>query len=114
VLPDAIDSTYIEFMIFNMFKIDIMNYIHIKAQLAKEFHIQPSEIDIMPAWEYELFTKEISNAVKEDNKRNEEQMNGSSMNDIRKSPEYRNIERMQRSSSNIKTPKMPDIRIPKM
>ena len=50
-----------------LFRIDIVNFIKIKAILSKEFHIQPSEIEMMPAWEYEMFVKELNNIVKEEN-----------------------------------------------
>ena len=58
---NKIDNTYLETAIFNLFTIDLVQFIHVKAVLAKEFHIQPSEIEKMPAWEYELFMKEINN-----------------------------------------------------
>ena len=52
----------------------MLNYVKVKSILAKEFHIQPSELDRMPAWEYELFVKEINQAVKEENERNQKEM----------------------------------------
>lgn len=112
----VIDNTYIESAIFNMFKIDILNYIKIKAILAKEFHIQPSEIDSMPAWEYELFTKEINNAVKEENERNKQEMDKSGVGDAKKMVDPKNAKRYQ-SSSMPKMPSMPSMgsfKIPKM
>ena len=99
-----------------MFKIDILNYIKIKAILAKEFHIQPSEIDSMPAWEYELFTKEINNAVKEENERNKQEMDKSGVNDAKKMVDPKNAKRYQNSSM-PKMPSMPSMgsfKIPKM
>ena len=63
----VLDNSYIESALFSLFKIDIINYIKVKSILAKEFHIQPSEIDKMPAWEYELFMREINTLVKEEN-----------------------------------------------
>ena len=99
------DQSYIEVAIFGLFKIDILNYIKVKALLAKEFHIQPSEIDLMPAWEYELFMKEINAAVKEENKRNETETNNPIYKDAQKMANYKNIEKMQKQS----TPKMPSM-----
>ena len=69
-----LDQTFIETAIFSLYKIDLLNLIKVKASLAKEFHIQPSELDRMPAWEYELFMKEINQAVKEENERNKAEM----------------------------------------
>ena len=57
-----------------LFKIDIKNYIQIKAILAKQFHIQPSELDNMPVWEYEIFVGEINDMVKEENAKNKAEM----------------------------------------
>ena len=92
-------------MIFNLFKIDIMNFIKVKAILAKEFHIQPSELDAMPAWEYELFMKEINNAVKEENDRNKQEMDKSGISDVQKMTNPNSVKRMQNSAM----PKMGNI-----
>ena len=54
---------------------------------------------MMPAWEYELFMKELNAAVKEDNKRNEQEMNNSGYKDVQKMANIKNIERMQRNMS---------------
>lgn len=100
-----LDNTYIETAIFGLFRIDLMNYIKVKSILAKEFHIQPSEIDKMPAWEYELFMKEINQAVKEDNDRNKKEMEKAGLDKIDKmnNPGY------MQSMQNKYTPKMPSI-----
>lgn len=103
-----LDNSYIESAIFNMFKIDIVNLIKIKVSLAKEFHIQPSEIDKMVFWEYELFMKELNASVKEDNKRQEKEMENSGYGDIKKMTDYKSIERQYKSSM-PKLPPMPKI-----
>ena len=101
------DQTFIETAIFGLYKIDLLNLIKVKASLAKEFHIQPSEIDIMTVWEYELFMKELNNMVKEQNKQNEDDMNKSGYNRMN-DPNY--LSRMQKSyMKDIKTPKMPSM-----
>jgi hypothetical protein len=104
----VLDNSYIESAIFNMFKIDIVNLIKIKVSLAKEFHIQPSEIDKMVFWEYELFMKELNTSVKEDNRRQEKEMENSGYGDIKKMTNYKNIE-SQYKSSMPKLPPMPKI-----
>ena len=107
-----LDNSYIESAIFNMFKIDIVNLIKIKVSLAKEFHIQPSEIDKMVFWEYELFMKELNASVKEDNKRQEKEMENSGYGDIKKMTDYKSIERQYKSSlssGSFKMPPMPKI-----
>jgi hypothetical protein len=104
-------TSHIEFLIFNLFKIDVLNFIKVKANLAKDFHIQPSETDNMPAWEYELFMRELNNAIKEDNKRHEQESEGSNS-DFKRMTNLRNIERMQKSAmskSNMNNFKLPKI-----
>lgn len=83
---------------------DIIEHIKIKATLAKQFHIQPSEIDKMPYWEYMYFIEMINNMVKEENEAQEEQ-----------AKKY-NIQGNMRSikkSQNLQPPKTPTMpRIP--
>lgn len=88
-----------------------MNYIKVKSILAKEFHIQPSEIDKMPAWEYELFMKEINQAVKEENDRNKKEMDNAGIDKVQKMSDPKYMQSMQ----NKYTPKMPSMpSIPKL
>lgn len=73
-----------------------------KALLAKQFHIQPSEMDILPAWEYELFIKQLNDIVKEENDKQKSEMKKYHVN------EYMDMARpgnMNKMMSNI-TPKM--------
>ena len=78
-------------MIFSLFKIDILNIIKVKALMAKEFHIQPSEIDIMPVWE--IFMKNINEIVKEENDRNKQEMDKAGIKDAQKMSNPKNIQR---------------------
>ena len=87
-----------------------MNFIRTKAILAKEFHIQPSELDNMPTWEYELFVKEINNAVKEENDRNKKEMDESGYNDAKKMTNPSYLSKMQKDSM----PKMSNFSMPKI
>ena len=87
-----------------------MNFIRTKAILAKEFHIQPSELDNMPIWEYELFVKEINDAVKEENDRNKKEMDESGYNDAKKMTNPAYLNKMQKDSM----PKMPNVSMPKI
>ena len=66
-----------------------MNFIKIKSILAKEFHIQPSELDKMPAWEYELFIKEINKSVQEENERNQKEMDKAGYDKIQKMSDFK-------------------------
>lgn len=103
-------------MIFSLFKINIINFIKVKAVLAKEFHIQPSELEVMPAWEYELFLKEINNIVKDENDRTKQEMDKAGIKDAQKMANPNNIARMQKAAipKMPTTPQMPKVIAPKM
>ena len=55
-------------------RIDIMGLIKLKASLSKAFHIQPSEIDAMPMWEFELYIKQLNELVEEENNKQQKEM----------------------------------------
>lgn len=100
-----LNSSCIEYCIFSLFKIDIVNFIKNKASLAKNFHIQPSELDIMPMWEYELFISELNNQVKEENDRQQKEMDNYNIPDPRK---LSNPQSLMKSYNGIsKTPSIP-------
>lgn len=108
----VLDNSYIEFAIFGLFKIDLINYIKIKTTLAKEFHIQPSEIDRMPAWEYELFMQELNRMVKEENEKNKQEMDKAGLDKAQKMSDPNYMAKQQRQMmpkmSNFGSmPKMP-------
>jgi hypothetical protein len=107
-----LDNTYIESAIFGLFKIDISNYIKVKSLLAKEFHIQPSEIDAMPAWEYELFMREINQAVKEENERNKAEMDKAGYDKAQKMSDPRYAQKMTQNQM-LKMPNMGSFKPPK-
>ena len=90
-----------------------MNYIKVKSLLAKDFHIQPSEIDKMPAWEYELFMKEINQAVKEENERNQKEMDKAGVDKMQKMSDPKHMQSMQNkyipNMGSFKMPSMPKL-----
>ena len=97
-----LDNSYLETAVYALYKINIINHITNKAALAKNFHIQPSEIDKMPMWEYELFMKALNDQVKEENEQQKKEMDKYDMPDPKK---------LSNPSSIMKsyTPKMPSI-----
>lgn len=111
----VLDNSYIESAIFALFKIDIVNFIRIKMSLAKNFHIQPSEIDNMVAWEYEIFMIELNNAIKEDNEQNKKQMSDYGVDDIKQmsSPGYMSKMYQNASGKMPSLPNMGSFNIPK-
>ena len=94
--------------IYKLFAIDIINLVKTKAALSKNFRIQPSEIDAMPYWEFELYLKALNEQVEEENKANQEQMDKYKINDTMKSLSSGKTPGMPSSNSNMGMPKMPD------
>ena len=84
-----------------------MNLIQIKTSLAKNFHIQPSEIDKMPMWEYEMFIKEMNKQVKDENEKQQADMDKYNVKDYMKQSNPKNIQKMSQ-------PKMPSFKPPKI
>lgn len=71
--------------------------------MAKNFHIQPSEIDLMPMWEYELFIKYLNESVEEENKSQQAEMDKYKIND------YKKMADPSRMNKNMFQPKMPSM-----
>ena len=100
-----LDTSYIESCIFGLMSLDLTQLIKSKALLAKNFHIQPSEIDLLPMWEYEMFVQFINDAVKTENEEQKREM---------EQGEYKNLKKMANPSyvqkmANSKMPKMPSM-----
>lgn len=106
-IVERIDNSFIEKAIISLWMIDIRNLVTNKVQLAKNFHIQPSEIDKMPMWEYEMFMKILNEIVDEDNKKQEKDMDKYEINKYKKMTNPSNMNKMM----NPKMPSMPNINI---
>lgn len=85
----------------SLFQVNITRMIQNKASLAKNFHVQPSEIDRMQYWEYEMFIKELSDLVEQENKQQEEQLDKYHVKDLT------DPKRVDRMTAAPKMPKMP-------
>ena len=79
--------------------------IQIKTSLAKNFHIQPSEIDKMPMWEYEMFITEMNKQVKEENEKQQGDMDKYNVKDYMKNAG---------KTPKMTTPKMPSFKPSKL
>lgn len=94
-------------------KIDIWNLINIKASLSKAFHIQPSEIDNMPMWEFELYVKKINELVEEENENQQKEMDKYNIKEYQKLANPKTLNRMTQPQTpnfnNIKTPNFNNI-----
>lgn len=108
-----LDGGYLERAIITLFKIDLINYIKNKAALAKNFHIQPSELDKMPTWEYEYFMMALNDMVNEENDEQKKEMAKYNIEDYKKMANPKNYQNAAQpkmpsvSMPNIQTPKMP-------
>lgn len=78
--------------------INMAGLIGTKAMLLKQFHMPPSEVDMMAYWEYEMFIEELNKLVKAENDTQEKEM---SKYDIRGT--------MNAMKGGMKAPKMPGI-----
>ena len=104
---NKIDNTCIEYAIFSLFRINLVENIKIKAALAKQFHIQPSELDKMYFWEYELFIMQINDLVKSENDQQKAEMDKYHVGEYMNMANPRNMQKMMNKGMNI--PKMPNM-----
>lgn len=91
-----------------MWQVNIENLVKSKLFICRDYHVQPSEIDRLPFFEFEIMCgeiKEMAEKQQEDNEKQREQMPG--MPNVNKM--MSNIGRNVTSSM----PKMPTISIPK-
>lgn len=85
--------------IYSLFKVDIRNLVLNKVHICRHWHIQPSEIERLSYWEYEMMMKEINDTMKKENKEQEEENGKYST---------KGIERMSKNM----TPKIPTVNMP--
>ena len=107
-----------------MYRINLENLIKNKIYIAKEYHIQPSEVDKMPFYEYEIYLEQMNLIAKkqeEENKKQQEEYDNmrSSMNPAKMMNNMNSGMSMPKmpsapSMSAPSMPKMPTISIPKI
>lgn len=100
-----------EFSIYKLFSINLIQLIKNKAALAKNFNIQPSEIDRMQYWEYEFFLDEVNNIIKAENEQQEKQAGDYNVNSMMRGIN-KNMPKMPNTNF-YKTPSMPKFSTPK-
>lgn len=104
--PEALlNASYLEYAIIKLFIIDIPRLIELKSALSKNFHIQPSEIDNMAYWEYEMYIRYIQEQVKEENDRQKAEMDKYKIQDAMKMTNPNNVRKM--TDVNARMPQMP-------
>lgn len=98
-----LEQGHFERVLMQLFMIDVVNLITTKVSLSKNFRIQPSEIDRMPYWEYEIFLMKLNEQVKEENDKQKAEMDKYDIDGMKKrtDPKY-----MSKQTSSM-MPKMP-------
>lgn len=94
------------FVVYLPFRINTENLIKNKLYISREYHLQFSEIDKLPYYEYEIVLEEINAIAKKQEKENEKQSQG--LGNL--SPE-KYAKSMQNSMNNFK---MPTVSMPKI
>lgn len=82
-----------------------------KLYICKEWHIQPSEIDRLPYYEYELMCENINIAQKEQEKQAKEQEKQYS--GLHKSMNPNSMMSAMKNMPGMKMPSMPKMTMPK-
>ena len=89
----------------SLFQISLLNFYKVRVLLLEKLHLQPTELDLLPFYEYE-FTLEIYNdLLKERNKQEQQQ--------TQDEKDKYNMDNMagqaKRQMSNVKVPNMPSM-----
>lgn len=74
VPPQEIDNSYLDYAVYKMFTIDLVNLIQIEVAMCKQFHFSPFELEKLPMWQYEIFMECMNKSVKEENDATQKQM----------------------------------------
>lgn len=86
-----------------MFRVDLRNSVKNDLYIAKEYHIQPSELKVMKYYEYEWILEEIK-IIQKEQERQEEAQN----------KQYNNMQKSLNPASMMSNIKMPSISMPKV
>lgn len=97
-----------EFALYSLYQVDVRNLVKNKLIIARDYHIQPSEIDELVFFEYEYILEDITKEQKEAEKKNKEEQKQYS--GTGKVPNYNQIS----SSLSRSMPSLPRITIPKL
>lgn len=91
-----------------MYQIDVRNLVKNKLYICRDYHIQPSEIERLPFYEYEYMLEDINKIAKEQEEENKKQQE-----DMENMRSNMNPKNMMNSMGNFKMPSMPKMSIPK-
>jgi len=93
--------------ILDLFSINLENFFKAKFALHYHLHMQPSEIEELPYYEFEYILKNLSDFLEEKNKQEKEGHEKQQAN----TPNY---SKYGKQFSGMKTPKMPNVKMPRM
>ena len=105
---DNIYKSSLEYLVYNLFKINIINLIKTKVSLVKNFHLSPSEIDRMMMWEYEYFIDAVNDNIKEENARAEDEKGNFDTSKYSPDRMMKSAQAKMPNISNMKMPSMPN------
>lgn len=94
-----------------LYIIDLLRLSDTKAALLKNFRMQPSEVDKMVYWEYELLLESLNKMVNEENERQQKEMDKYHVNEHMDS--IRSGKMMKTPDMNFKTPDFGSMKVPK-
>lgn len=89
-----------ESAVYLQWQINLKSLVQSKLVIAREYHIQPSEIDALPYFEFEAYKDEISATAKKEKEEQE-----------KREKEYSSS---KFKTPKVQTPKMPKVSIPKL
>lgn len=96
-----------------MYRIDVRNLVKSKLFICRDYHIQPSEIEKMPYYEFEYMLEDITQITKEQQKQQEEQEKQYAEQQHMYNPKAM-MSSMQNSMPKMSMPAMPKINMPKL
>ena len=96
-----------------MYRIDVRNLVKSKLFICRDYHIQPSEIEKMPYYEFEYMLEDITQITKEQQKQQEEQEKQYAEQQHMYNPKTM-MNSMQNSMPKMSMPAMPKINMPKL
>lgn len=96
-----------------MYRIDVRNLVKSKLFICRDYHIQPSEIERMPYYEFEYMLEDITEITKQQQKQQEEQEKEYAQQQKAYNPKTM-MSSMQQSMPKISMPSMPTISMPKL
>ena len=91
-----------EYATYSRFHVDVRNLVKNRLYITKETHVQPSEYESWPYYEYEYFIEDLREYIENENKKNEEENKKYDMTSMKS-----NISKLTGSIPSFKTPTLP-------